>query len=159
TADDLSGQILEQTALRIDQQINELLFSANHQGALNRKLLETGQFDVAAFGRLADYWLNVMDVHPQLTRISFGVEETGEWFYVKRTRGKLAIGELRRNPRTRHLELSDYWPGPGRERFYFNPDRDDDDPRSQDWYRAAKTSRRQAWSETYAMLNVQGTAD
>jgi len=160
TANDLTAQLLEETALRIDQQINGLMFTANHASSLNRELLESGQFDIKPFTRLSAYWLKVMQVQPRLTRISFGVEETGEWLYVKRHAGKLAVGELLRNPRSGKLELSDYWPeGTERRRFFFSPDRADDDPRKQPWYRAAKTSRRQTWSETYAILNVQGTSD
>src|SRR5438445_5115935 len=160
TANDLTAQILEQTALRIDQQINALMFNANHVSALHRELLESGQLTIKPFTSLSQYWLKVMQVHPRLTRISFGVEETGEWFYVKRHAGKLVVGELLRSPRTGKLELSDYWADdPKRKRFFFNPDRDDDDPRSQPWYRTAKASGRQTWSETYAILSVQGTTE
>src|SRR4051794_10845218 len=67
TADDLSAQILDQASLRVDKEINELLLSANRQGALNQHLLESGQFDIQDFPRLATYWLDVMRVHPKLT--------------------------------------------------------------------------------------------
>jgi adenylate cyclase len=160
TANDLSAQILEQTALRIDQQINDLMFTANHQSDLNRELLESGQFDIKAFPRLADYWVKVMQVHPRLTRISFGVEETGEWYYVKRNEnGKLIVVELRRSPQTSKLELSDYWPGDyPRDRFFYSPNKEEDDPRMQPWYKAARSSGRQTWSETYALLSADGAA-
>jgi len=159
-ANDLTAQVLEETALRVDQQVNGLMFTANHASSLNRELLESGQFDLKPFTRLSAYWLKVMQVEPRLTRLSFGVEETGEWLYVKRQAGKLAVGELLRSPRTGKLTLSDYWPEePERRRFFFSPDREKDDPRMQPWYRAAKGNRRQTWSETYAILNVQGTMD
>ena len=38
-----------------------------------------------------------MDVHPRLTRLSFALEATGEWFSVHRIDGKLVVGELRRD--------------------------------------------------------------
>src|SRR6202011_5297969 len=79
TAQDLSEQFLEQTALRVDYQINDLLHNANEQGALNLRLLQGEQFDGRDFRRLAAYWLKVMEVHPRLTRLSFGLEATGEW--------------------------------------------------------------------------------
>src|SRR6476646_703854 len=34
TADDLTHQVLEQTSLRVDHQLNDLLFSANEQSTL-----------------------------------------------------------------------------------------------------------------------------
>src|SRR6516164_3490151 len=74
TADDLSEQIFEQTSLRVDHQINDLLFSANTQSDLNKLLLKSGQYDVRDFRRLAAYWLTVMEAQKRLTRLSFGVE-------------------------------------------------------------------------------------
>ena len=77
-ADDLSRQILEQTALRIDCQINELLLTANRQGDLHRRLLESGLFSSNDFSKLAPYWLEQMKVHSRLVRLSLAVEAEGE---------------------------------------------------------------------------------
>src|SRR6266702_3046625 len=77
-AEDLSSQILEQTLLRIDYQINELLRTANRQGDLNRRLLDSGQFRSNDFAKLAPYWLEQMKVHPRLTCLSLGLEADGE---------------------------------------------------------------------------------
>ena len=71
-ADDLSKQVLEETSLRIDGQINDLLLTANRQGELMRRLFDTGQFSSDDFGTLARYWLQQMKVHPRLTRLSLG---------------------------------------------------------------------------------------
>jgi hypothetical protein len=162
TADDLTRQILEQTSVRVDQQINDLLLSANEQSALNRALLQTRQFDAHAFPGLAAYWLEVMKVHPRLTRLSLGLEATGEWFYVRRRPdGKLAVGELRKNAQTGKLGLRDYWPEdyPRGKPFFDDPDKTDEDPRQRPWYLAAKEARRQAWSETYVFFGTEGFAD
>src|SRR5689334_13399063 len=94
-ADDLSRQILEETALRIDGQINELLLSANRQGDLHRRLLESAVFPSDDFSRLAPYWLEQMKVHARLVRLSLALEADGEWDYVRRVHDQqLAIGEL-----------------------------------------------------------------
>jgi len=161
TAEDLSQQILEQTSLRIDDQINDLLYTANKQGLLNQALLQSAQFDSRDFSRLAAYWLEVMKVHTRLTRLSLGLEATGEWFYVRRLlNGKLAVGELRRNPRTDKLELSDYWPEDyPRRRFAFEADKTNEDPRTRPWYVAARQAGKQAWSETYIFSGTEGIAD
>src|SRR5438874_266816 len=73
-AEDLSTQILEQTSLRVDCQINELLLTANRQGDLNRRLLSSGQFPSNDFAKLAPLWLEQLKVHPRLTRLSLGLE-------------------------------------------------------------------------------------
>src|SRR4051794_3645428 len=96
TAEDLSDQILDQTSMLIDSQINDLLHSANEQGRMNLRMIGAGHFTVDDFPLLARYWLEAMLVHSRITRLSFGLEATGEWFYVHRDEGKLVIGEIRR---------------------------------------------------------------
>jgi len=162
TADDLTRQVLEQTSLRVDYQLNDLLREANEQSALNLALLHKGPFDVHSFPPLAVYWLDVMKVQPRLTRLSLGLEDTGEWFYVRRRPdGKLAVGELRKNPQTGKLRLRDYWPEdyPNGKPFSEHADAGDEDPRTRPWYVAAKTARRQTWSETYVFFGTEGFAD
>src|SRR5262249_28175211 len=86
------------------------------------------------------------------------VEETGEWFYVRRLpKHKLAVGELRRNPVTGALDLRDYWPGdyPSKP-FFTKPGQDAEDPRPRPWYAAAKAAGYQVWSETYVLFGVEG---
>src|SRR6266851_1460160 len=161
SAEDLSTQILEQTSLRIDCEINELLLTANRQGALNRRLLESGQFPSNDFAKLAPYWLEQMKVHPRLTRLSLGLEADGEWYYVRRLPGQEpVIGELRRSRRTGKLELRNYRPEHyPHEPFFLDADQDAEDPRSRPWYLPARASRKQSWSETYALFGVLGIAD
>jgi adenylate cyclase len=161
TADDLTAQILAQTALRIDRQLREPLRTAQRQSTLNLSLLQSGQLDVRDFPRTAAYWLEVMRTHPELSRMTLGLEGTGEWYYLRRLRnGKLAIGELRKSLATGKLELSDYWPEDyPRKPFYFAPDKTDEDARTQPWYIAARTARRPVWTEAYVFFDVEGVAD
>ena len=161
SAEDLSGQILEQTSQRVDQQIARLLDVAADQGRLNGRLFRSGHHDAHDFRRLAPYWLEAMRALPVLTRLSLGLEATGEWYYVRRTpRGRLAVGELSRNPATHKLELKDYWPADyPRKAFFFSPNQDDEDPRRRQWYRAAHDAKRQVWSETYTFFGIEGMAD
>jgi adenylate cyclase len=161
TADDLSAQILDQNSQRVDSRVNSLLLAANTQGDLNRRLLESGQFDARDFPKLARYWLEVMAAHPRLTRLSVALEDSGEWSYVRRRPdGRLAVGELRRNPVRDRLELRDYSPEDyPRRPFHFDPDRTDEDPRRRPWYVAAREAGRQKWSETYVLFGTEGVAD
>jgi len=162
TADDLTHQVLEQTSLRVDHQLNDLLFSANEQSTLSRALLQTRQFDPHSFPRLAAYWLEVMKAQKRLTRLSLGLEATGEWFYVRRRPdGELAIGELRKDQQTGKLGLRDYWPKdyPNGKPFSTFADKSDEDPRPRPWYVAAKKAGRQTWSESYVFFGTEGFAD
>jgi len=158
---DLSSQILEQTSERIDQQAHAVLSVATLQGRMNQLLLQSGQFPINDFSRLAPYWLEVMHAYPRFTRLSLGIEATGEWYYVRHTpNDKLALGTLRRNPQTNKLELSTYWPEDfPRKPFYFNQDKTDEDPRLRPWYRAAKAAGKQTWSPTYVFFGAEGFPD
>src|SRR5262249_13027984 len=154
----LSSQVLEQTALRVDQRINGLLLTVSARGAWNRRLLESGLYPADDFARLSAYWLEVMEEQKNLSRLSYGVEGNGEWAYGGRLpKQKLALGELRRNPATGKLDLRDYWPGdyPSKP-FFTKPGQDAEDPRPRPWYTAAKAAGHQVWSETYVLFGVEG---
>lgn len=160
TAVDLSNQILHQTSLLIDVQINDLLHTANEQGRTNLRLFESGRFGTADITDLSRYWLAIMEIHPRLTRMSLALEATGEWFYVNRPGDKLAVGELRRDSSTGSLRLTEYWPGDYPRRPYFSKaDQSGYDPRSRPWYMAARKNRHQTWSETYVMFGTRGQSD
>lgn len=156
--DDLSTQILDQNSSLIDVQINGFLTIANRRGVLDRNLLQDGQFDAHSFAKLARYWVEVLKSYPRLSRMSIGLEATGEWSFVRRVPGdRLAIGELRRDPATGLLGLSNYWPeGYPDRRFSFEADAGGRDPRSQPWYIEARSARRQVWSEAYVFSGVEG---
>jgi adenylate cyclase len=160
TASDLSAQILDQTSRLIDVQINDLLHTANEQGRTNLSLVESGRFDAGNFPDLARYWLDIMKVHPRLTRLSIALESTGEWFYVHRPGGKLAVGELRLDPGTGKLGLAECWADDfPRKPFFSNADMSDRDPRRRPWYVAARQKGGQAWSETYVFFGTKGEVD
>ena len=160
TATDLSAQILDQTSRLIDVQINDLLHTASEQGRTNLGLIQSGRFHPGDFPDLARYWLDIMKVHPRLTRLSIALEATGEWFYVHRVSGKLAVGELRLDPESGKLGLSEYWADDfPRTPFFTNADMSDRDPRRRPWYASAREKGRQAWSETYVFFGTRGEVD
>ncbi len=157
TAENLSSQILEQNSKLVDFQINELLHVALEQGRVNQKLLRSGTFRADGFADLSRYWLDVMEVHPRLSRLSLGIEATGEWLVVDRPEGKLTLNELRPNAATGKLEFRSYWPAdyPGKP-FYTDLDKPVADPRLRPWYIEAKAKRHQIWSNTYILIGAQG---
>ncbi len=158
TAEDLSSQILDQYSRLIDSRIDSLLETADRQGRMDSGLLRDLKFDDQAFARLTHYWLEVLKVHPRMSRESLGLEATGEWAFVRRlSDGKLAIGELRRDPSTGRMDLKDYWPDqyPSHP-FQVRHDAQDQDPRKRSWYIAAKQAGRQIWSRAYVFEGIEG---
>jgi adenylate cyclase len=151
-AEDLSKQILQQTALRVDTEINELLLIANSQSDLNHELLKAEKLDTDSFPKWAAYWLKVMKVHRQLDRLAFVKEATGEMCLVERLdREKLVVIEWRRNPITGVLEMTRDQPAHHRKQVAVQAGKEEGDPRTADWYREAKVRGRQTWSEAYAI--------
>ena len=70
----------------------------------------------------------------------------------------MAIGELRRDPKTGRLNLRDYRPDryPA-EDFNHRVASEALDPRRQHWYVDAAKTRRQTWSRTYILEDVEGS--
>ena len=158
TAEDLSSQILDQSANMVESQVDTLLNVAARQGNLNRELLRDRQFDTDTFHRLARYWVAVLKSHPRISRESLALEATGEWSFVRRLPDQsLAIGELRRDPTSGRLDLRDYRPEdyPDKD-FNHRADAEALDPRKQPWYAGAIRNRRQTWSKTYIFEDVEG---
>ncbi len=160
TATDLSSQVLEQTSALVDAQINDVLHSAVEQGRMNLRLIQSGAFRVDRFEDLARYWLDVMEVHPRLTRLQLVLEGSGDWYYVDRPGGVPTIGTLRRDGPAGERRLSEYrsgsYPGTptsaGAVAGVF-------DPRARPWYVAAKAARRQVWSDTYLLRGSKAMAE
>ena len=162
TANDLSSQILDQTSKLIDVQINDLLHTASEQGRTNLSLLQSGRFHQGDFPDLAHYWLDIMKVHPRHTRLSIALEENGEWYYVHRTAGKLAVGRAsarRGNRQAGNLRVLGERRYP-RTSFFTNPDKSDVDPLGAGpGISRPKQSQKQIWSETYVFFGSRGDED
>src|SRR5262245_47986087 len=94
SADDLSGQVLDQTSQRIDERLRSLLAAPASETEVNRRLLQSGPIDLNDFPALAASWVEVMRARPELTRLSVGLEESGEWLYVRRVAAPGAEHEI-----------------------------------------------------------------
>src|SRR5687767_12633236 len=73
-AEDLSGQILAQTAQRIEEQVRGELEMAIGQATLDRALLGSGQIDPNDGNAVARYFTDAIRAHPQLSYLSWGLE-------------------------------------------------------------------------------------
>jgi adenylate cyclase len=160
-AEDLAGQVLEQTALGIDQQIEKLLSEATNEGSLNRKLLQSGRYRSDDFPQLVGYWQEVMAVHPNLTSLFIGLERTGESVGVSRLHGgKLSVWQTRQNPQTKGLALTEYWlPDYPDKPYHTEPFGNAPDTRLRPWYVAARRQGQPVWTDTYVFLGVEGVRD
>jgi adenylate cyclase len=160
---DLSAQILEQTSQRIDRRVEHLLDMAADEGSLSHDLIKIGQLQASDAAGLAAYWLEVMEVHPQLSNIYITLDATGDMLIVMRLADRrLALQELRRNSGTGKLELRNYWPGDYPHRPYLvDLDKDDLDQRSWPWYVEARKAGpgSSIWSEAYVFFNDVGVMD
>jgi adenylate cyclase len=159
SANDLSAKILEETAARIDQEINNELINASDMLALNTRLFRSGRLKADDFASLASDWAEVMAVYPAFSSLELGLEATGEWFYVRRLPdGAVRLGELRRTGPDRGLELREYRPEdyPAKPDFHA-AEGERFDARRRAWYTAGSRGTGQVWSETYAAHNLKGT--
>jgi adenylate cyclase len=164
TVEDLSNQILSQLSKRIEEEIDDLLTMSGRQGQLHRNLMKGKLAIHDARIKLVHLWIETMKVNPELTRVSLGVDATGEWYYVRRIteakEDRLVVGELRPNSQTGELELQDWWAEdyPDKPSF-FRGGKPEIDPRRRPWYQAARQAHRQVWSESYVLIGTKGMSD
>ncbi len=146
-ADQLSSQVLDQTSLRIESWIGNLLSRANDQSQLNRSLLGEMRQGPETFRRLGSYWRRVMESHPYFTFLSVRLE-TGQSLSVERLKdGSLTLRESRLDRKTNTLSYSDFRPeGHKAQRPYDNGTiRFDSSQGGPSWYLKAAEAKRPIW--------------
>ncbi|MAE63424.1 MAG: hypothetical protein CMJ18_04060 [Phycisphaeraceae bacterium] len=153
---DLSGQILDQTAVRIEQQIHALLSRAVTQSEVIENLILSGQLDPADQGALTRYFTEAMKANPRLTYLSFCLDRDGNYCHAFRDIDGLILRRVRRVNEA-HFEMADYRPGDS-EPFRTKPEHHVD-ARQRPYYRAAVDAGRQTWTETYIFIGPQGKPD
>jgi adenylate cyclase len=158
SAQELLGRVLEQASQTIYNQIHRLLDTAEDRTKLNQRLLQDGVFDVRDFPRLAEYWLDVMEISPELSLVSLTLDETGEAISVERSHdGQLFVHEVGKNNESQQFESATYTKDD-----YSQSDRaariydDASDARRQAWYLAAKHTGKETWTPTYVFEEQEG---
>jgi len=146
-ADQLSSQVLDQTSLRIESWIGNLLSRANDQSQLNRSLLGEMRQGPETFRRLGSYWRRVMETHPYFTFLSVRLE-TGQTLSIERLKdGNLTLRESRLDRKTNTLAYSDFHPEDHKaQKAYDNGTiRFDSSQGGPSWYLKAAEAGRPIW--------------
>ncbi|MEM8637407.1 MAG: adenylate/guanylate cyclase domain-containing protein [Cyanobacteria bacterium P01_G01_bin.54] len=157
-AEDLSEQILDQTAERIRLHTESLVDTAIEQSKTLTILLETDFIDpnfisndaitAASFRKLGGHFWNAMTVHDSLAFLSLAIPETGEYALVERRGNELTIREYRQVDEV-GVQIFEY--------DSFAPDRtpidilphNGYDPRERPFYKTATDAGTAAWTNTY----------
>ncbi|MGE3805554.1 MAG: hypothetical protein AB7K24_12840 [Gemmataceae bacterium] len=147
TVKDLSQQLLEQTALRIEREIEVRLSAANRQGSLTKRLITNGTFRVDDFPGLVSLWRVFLEQNSSQSDI-FICLSNGEFVGITRVPGETFVLDSRYDPKTgklvaRRYKPDDYpsnpMPAPGSLA----------DTRQRPWYRAALRTRHPTWTASY----------
>jgi adenylate cyclase len=156
TVEDLSSQVLDQASLRVDERMRALLHEAAAQAAVNCRLIQSNRFGDNPFAALIGYWIEIMQARPALSRVSYGVEATGEWVFVRRLADdSLLVGDLLLDPKTKRLRRRNFSPEGYPNYPTFTADNADaDDVRRQPWYRTSVRAGRQVWTGVYLFQGV-----
>jgi adenylate cyclase len=156
-AEELAGQVLEQMALRTEQQVEKLLDEATRQAALTHQLLKSGRPRSDDFPGLVATWRRTLPLAPDLTSVFIALEATGETVGLSRLQGgRLSVWQTRRA--AGKLQLREFWLEDYPDRPYRTaPDAPDSRPRP--WFVAARDQGHAVWTDTYVFLGVGGTQD
>jgi len=108
-ADEMADQILEQTGLHVEQQVDKIIGEATAQSALTVWMLQTGQLQSKDFPKLVAYWKEALVVSPDVSTFFIGLADTGEGVGVLRMQGRrFTVWQSTRNADGR-LEEREFW--------------------------------------------------
>ena len=155
--EEMAGQILEQTSLRVDQQVDKILGGAIGQTTLTRRMLETEQLPSRDFPKIVAYWNEALAVSPDVASLYLGLADTGEQVGVSRlNRGRVTVWQSTRNAAGR-LDQREFWVEDyPRQPYLFDPAKEAPDVRTRPWFGAAQRQRRAIWTDTYVFLGLKG---
>jgi putative heme-binding domain-containing protein len=156
-AEELAGQVLEQMALRTEQQVEKLLDEATRQAALTHQLLKSGRPRSDDFPGLVATWRQTLPLAPDLNSVFIALEATGESVGLSRLPGgRLSVRQTRRA--AGKLQLREFWLEDHPDRPYRTAP-DAPDSRLRPWFVAARDQGHAVWADTYVFLGVGGTQD
>lgn len=159
-ARELAQQVLDQTSLRIEKQVEKLLVEATNPTAMTVRLLESGQLSSSDNPKLVHYWQDVIELHPDITSFFIGRESTGEAVGVSRLQGgKLSVWETTRKPGAATLDLSETPAETYPAGLDKTPPKQGPDVRPRPWFVLAKDQKRPVWTDAYVFLGIAGMHD
>lgn len=159
TVSDLTNRIVQQTSNSIEGRVSGLLNKAESNGRLLAGLLSpsTGSApvltDSSTFDSTAARMLELMRANPELGSVSFTLSRTGEHLrVVQRTNGQIRIevSHLMEGDRQVREEKVPYGSSL---RTLSTDEHWTEDFREAEWYKAALTSQKPVWTETYLFHN------
>src|SRR5262249_22148138 len=152
SAHELLRQVLAGKTALIVAQTERLMDAAAEQNQLNLNFAMKRPLTEDDFPRLAQFFADSMGVHPELTWLSLTLEHGG---MIGADRS--VVQEVRKNPRTGHLEWRDYNRGdyPRQAKSVSSGDAFTD-PRHGEWFVTARRAGRMVWTETFIFPGDQG---
>ncbi len=151
TVEDLTGQILEQTAFRIEERARGTFRVAVRASALVAAHFQPSRFDRGGALRtssrtaITDYLAEVLSAYPELSILGLGLAGSGDYFNALRRKEGIVLQEL---SQSRHLNTGFLLTPRGR--MPVGQSRTDFDPRSRPWYRAGLLGKGvPAWTQAY----------
>lgn len=154
--EDLSGQVLDQAAGRIEREVHHLVHVAQAQGHLHGALLAEGTVDAADHERLARHFVAALRAAPELTYLSFALHESGRYVHAHRDRSdRMLVRFVEREPNGRDARMREHELVAGGERVERAPwiVRNQPDPRQRPYYLAAQQAGAPTWTESYVFLS------
>lgn len=151
TVEDLTGQVLEQTAFRIEERARATFRVAVRASALVAAHFQPSEFDRGGTLRsssrtaITDYLAEVLSVYPELSMLGLGLEGSGDYFNALRRKEGIVVQELLQS---RHLNTGFLLTPRGR--LPVGQSETAFDPRNRPWYRAGLLGAGvPAWTQAY----------
>jgi adenylate cyclase len=157
TADDLAAQVMNQTASRIDLQLDTLLSQAPKLNRLCAQHILEGRVQAADFAGDIAFFRDGMELAKGLTGYFIGLEASGEATGITRVTGEPRVWQSARDPKSGRYEVHEYrladYPGHA---LRLDPDTARPDIRTRPWYVQAKAAGKSIWTETFLFLGAEG---
>jgi adenylate cyclase len=154
---ELSDQLLRRDALRMQETAIHLLEAGAHTtdtalAHLNDRLVRGQPPTARDFPEWTEYLGQIARAHPEVTYLSIGLEDTGEYCHVyRRSDGEIELQECVR-AKNGIMIRSDYRWRFGQDRALLRRQRTDFDPRIRPFYIAAQRARTRVWTDAYPFV-------
>ncbi|MFC1746509.1 hypothetical protein ACFL35_21125, partial [Candidatus Riflebacteria bacterium] len=145
---DLSSQIINQTAERIEQKVTDFLNTATSIARTNKNLLESGTLSDKKFDTLGKLYHWQLKEIEDLNYITLGTENGDKIECFRGSNGSLTVRELIRDSEG-NVSGGDYRIEGTKKILIKDQTGNPYDPRIRPWYKAGKEARSQVWTDSY----------
>jgi adenylate cyclase len=157
-ADDLGRQILDQTSLRVEEEIARLLDGAITPSRFTLNQLQAGHWKDDDFTDLIGDWEQLLMVSPHLTSLYIGRQSDGASTGITRLhRGHNSVWESSFNVTAGRHESREYWiEDYPHKTMTSDPPQSAPDIRTRPWYVEARKKHGPVWTNAMVFLGVTG---